>query len=210
MKNILMVGAHFDDVDLACGGTAAKLVALGMRVYKLTLTDNVTQFHQKEIYVDFDSSQAASNKLCKLLGITEINDFPHEACNHLSYSKELMQRIEKIIIDLQIDTVFTHFPEDMNTDHVEASKLCLTAARHCDNILYYQSNAYLTMSPFSPNYFVDITEFVDLKRKGLEFYPPEHNRFGRLFSTNFDRERTYGFLCNREYCEGFVLLKKVD
>ena len=55
MENILIVGAHFDDAELGAGGTAAKLVKQGKKVYKLTLTDNVTLFKQKNINVDFDS-----------------------------------------------------------------------------------------------------------------------------------------------------------
>ena len=44
MKNILIVGAHYDDSELGVGGTAAKLVGEGKNVYKLTLTNNKTDF----------------------------------------------------------------------------------------------------------------------------------------------------------------------
>ena len=37
MERILMVGAHFDDVELGAGGTATKLAEQGKKVYKLTL-----------------------------------------------------------------------------------------------------------------------------------------------------------------------------
>ena len=40
MKRILIIGAHYDDAELGAGGTAAKLVAEGCQVYKVTLTDN--------------------------------------------------------------------------------------------------------------------------------------------------------------------------
>ena len=40
MDKILIVGAHFDDAELGVGGTAAKLVSEGKKVYKLTLTVN--------------------------------------------------------------------------------------------------------------------------------------------------------------------------
>lgn len=42
MNNILIIGAHFDDAELGTGGTAAKLVKMGKKVYELTLTENVT------------------------------------------------------------------------------------------------------------------------------------------------------------------------
>jgi LmbE family N-acetylglucosaminyl deacetylase len=57
MNNVLIIGAHFDDAELGAGGTAAKLVSEGKKVYKLTLTDNATKFTQKNINVDYDSSK---------------------------------------------------------------------------------------------------------------------------------------------------------
>ena len=56
MQNILIVGAHYDDAELGCGGTAAKLAAEGKNVYKLTLTNNVTKFSQMNIHVLYETS----------------------------------------------------------------------------------------------------------------------------------------------------------
>ncbi len=210
MEKVLLIGAHFDDVDLACGGTAAKLVAQGKKVYKLTLTDNVTHFAAKGIEVDYESSSEASRHVCDALGITEIKEFKPLPCNGLSYNTAIMQQVEAIIIKYDIDTVFAHYPEDMNTDHVEASKIALTAARHCPNFLYYQSNAYSTLSPFSPTFFIDISAYIQAKITALSYYPSVHDRFGRLFKTNFEREHVFGFLNGTEYCEGFVPIRIVE
>ena len=138
MKNILIVGAHFDDAELGAGGTAAKLVADGKNVYKLTLTDNETNFVQKGINVDYDSSKKQSAKACEILGVKEITDFLPIECSKLVYNKEIMQRVEKVIYDYDIDTVFIHFGTDMNQDHIAANSICITAARHCNNILEFQ------------------------------------------------------------------------
>ena len=91
MKNIIIIGAHFDDAELGAGGTAAKLVADGKNVYKLTLTDNKTNFTQKNISVDYDSSRCQSARACEVLGIHEITDFQPVECSTLAYSKEIMQ-----------------------------------------------------------------------------------------------------------------------
>ena len=55
IKNVLLIGAHFDDSELGAGGTAAKLAHEGKCVYKVTLTDNVTEFEQRDIKVGFES-----------------------------------------------------------------------------------------------------------------------------------------------------------
>ena len=46
MENILIVGAHYDDTELGAGGTAAKLVRQGKRVYKITLTDRDSIYYK--------------------------------------------------------------------------------------------------------------------------------------------------------------------
>jgi LmbE family N-acetylglucosaminyl deacetylase len=210
MKKILVIGAHFDDAELGAGGTIAKLVQKGKKVYKLTLTDNVTNFAQKSIQVDYDSSKNQSAKASQILSATEITDFIPIGCSMLSYSKDIMQKVEKVIYDYNIDTVFIHFSTDMNQDHVEASKICKTAARHCDNILEYQSNGYVLENAFYPTFFVDISDTVELKRRALQQYSNEHNRYNRLFEMNIERNHTWGYANEIEYAEGFHVVKMLE
>lgn len=210
MKNILIVGAHFDDAELGAGGTAAKLVAEGKNVYKVTLTDNVTHFSQRSINVDYSSSRMQSAQACAVLGITELPFDPPERCSELEYGKTVMQRLEKIIFTYDIDTVFLHFSEDMNRDHVEANKICLTAARHCANILEYQSNGYILDNAFYPTFFINISDYIQRKREALMKYGSEHNRMDRLFSTILERNHIWGYSNEVEYAEGFRIVKMID
>lgn len=207
MNNILMVGAHFDDVELGAGGTAAKLASEGKNVYKLTLTDNVTNFDAMNINVEYESSKKQSAEACKILGIKEITDFEPIRCTELEYTKEVMQRIEKYVFDLNIDTIFMHFNADMNMDHVAASRICLTAGRHCKNILQFQSNGYVLENVFYPTFFVDISDFVEKKETALAAYGEEHNRFNSLFQVAIDRNRVWGYPNKVQYAEGFNIIK---
>ena len=206
MQNVLIIGAHYDDAELGAGGTAAKLAAEGKNVYKLTLTNNETAFTQMNIYVSAADSKAQSHKACEALGIREVTDFEAVPCNHLVYSTEVMQRIEKVIYDLKIDTVFMHFAVDVNQDHTAAAQLCLTAARHCANIFQYQSNGYI-INQYEPTFFVDITGTIDKKRKALAQYGSEHDRFNRLFETSIERNHIWGYANKVEYAEGFHVIK---
>lgn len=207
INNALVIGAHFDDAELGAGGTAAKLVADGKNVYKLTLTDNVTKFSQKNIIVDYEASRMQSKKACKVLGVKEIVDFEPVECSTLAYSKEIMQRVEKIIYDYRIDTVFIHFGTDMNQDHIAASTICVTAARHCSNILEFQSNGYILDNVFYPTFFVDISDYIGKKREALACYSTEHDRFNRLFETNIERNHIWGYGNEVQYAEGFRIVK---
>ena len=118
-----------------------------------------------------------------------------------------MRQVEKYILDLDIDTVFLHFKADMNTDHVAASRICLTAARHCKNILQYQSNGYVLENVYYPTFFVDISEFVERKIEALSKYGKEHNRFGSLFEVCINRNRVWGYSNKVMYAEGFDVVK---
>lgn len=207
MKNVLIVGAHFDDAELGAGGTAARLSAMGKKVYKLTLTDNVTKFEAMNINVSFESSRIQSAKACEILGITELTDFKPVECSKLAYNQEIMQKVEKYIYDLNIDTIFMHFNADMNTDHVAASKICLTAGRHCKNIIQFQSNGYVLENVYYPTFFVDISDYIDKKRDALACYGSEHNRFDRLFETSIERNHVWGYANKVEYAEGYNVIK---
>lgn len=206
-KNVLVIGAHFDDAELGCGGTMAKLAAAGCNVYKLTLTDNVTNFSQMNISVSFSDSLSDSGKACRELGVSEITQFRFAPCNRLEYSAEFMQQVEAVIFDKQIDTAFLHFYDDANQDHIAASQIGRTAARHCRNVLFYKSNGYITSQPFNPTVFVDISDFYEAKERALFCYEGDHNRFNRLFSVALNRNAEWGYANHVAYAEGFVPLK---
>ena len=210
MENILIVGAHYDDAELGVGGTAAKLSSEGKKVYKLTLTDNVTKSSHLHINVEYETSVKESAAACKTLGVTEITEFKPVACTRLVYSTEMMQAIEDVLYRYNIDTVFMHYLDDLNQDHIEASKLCLTAARHCKNIFYYQSNLYLPPHQFMPTYFVNISSFIEKKKEALFKYTGDHNRNNALFQTNIERNHIWGYSNKIEYAEGFMVQKFVD
>jgi LmbE family N-acetylglucosaminyl deacetylase len=215
IKNALVIGAHFDDAELGAGGTAAKLSSQGIKIYKLTLTDNHVKesvFNQK---TDGEESRKDSLKACEILGIHSLDDEfePSRVCE-LSYKADIMQRVESLILDYNIDTVFIHDDHDVNQDHAESGRISRTAARHCKNILVYQSNMYVMAFPFTPSVFFDITEYVDLKKAALDVYGQEHQRFAKIgdtANTLFDhvimRNKVWGYSTGTTYAEGFHPIK---
>ena len=192
MENILAIGAHFDDVELGVGGTLAKLSNKGANVYKLTLSDNVTNFEQLNIKVAFEECKNQSLKSCKILGLNQIEPEEYIPCNYLDYSTRTMQMVEKIIFDLEIDTVFSHFPSDVQQDHVGASKVAYVASRYCPRLLFYQSNRYVLPTDFYPRFFSDITTFFDRKFEALHCYEGDHDRLSKLFSQTKLQNQIWG------------------
>ena len=211
--NILAIGAHFDDVELGVGGTLAKLASSGSSIYKLTLTNNKTNFLRNNINVSFEDSVRESAAACKILNINELTDFSPVECTYLKYETLLMQKLESIIFDLSITTVFLHFHSDIQQDHVAAAKLGIVASRYCRNVFYYQSNRYLLPADFYPRIFSDITDFIDIKFNALSSYSADHDRFAKLFEQTKLQNEIWGYQMSMssitKYAEAFVPHKMV-
>lgn len=214
MENVLLIGAHYDDIELGCGGTAARLVSEGKNVYKLILTDNFVRESAFNKYTAPETSIQDSKKACDILGIQEIMDFTKVPNCNLTYSTELMQRVETVILKYHIDTVFMHSEYDMNHDHIEAAKICKVAARHVDNLYVYRSNIYVTEKQFDPRIFWDISEFYQKKAEALAAYGIEHQRSmadgeNKLFEDIIYQNKIWGYAIDKLYAEGFEVIKEV-
>ncbi len=214
INKILAIGAHFDDVDLGAGGTLAKWALQGKEIYKLTLTDNVTNYSDKNILVDYESSLIQSREACSVLGITQLENFFVERCTELIYNKRQMQQIESFIHEKNIDTVIAHYYSDVQQDHIGASIISYVAGRYCRNILMYQSNRYILPKDFYPRYFVNISDSIEIKRRALACYKGDHNRFSALFEMTIHENQALGYrtllTSKYHYAEGFHVFKMVE
>ena len=206
MKNILVVGAHYDDADLGAGGTMARFKEEGANVYKITLTDTCVTDDKMGLNIKQSDAKRNSKEACKILGVEEI-EFETQPYGNFQYSQKSMRELERIIDTLNIDTAIYHFSDDYNTDHIAANMLCNTAFRHCKNTLMFQSNPYITEIAFAPNFFIDISKVISKKIDALTCYDKEHDRQGRLFETAIERNKIWGYACHVSYAEGFKLVK---
>lgn len=207
IQNVLVIGAHYDDSELGVGGVMARFLNEGKVVYKITLTDTAVISEDMGLDIKSDRVKENSRQACLALGGVEEIEFSTQPYGQLNYKQEIMQDLEHIIFIKKIDTVFMHFADDYNTDHMAAHKICKTAARHVKNLLMYQSNPYITFEHFCPNFFVDISNVVDKKCAALDCYDTEHDRWGHLFDTNIQRNAIWGYGNHTECVEGFVAIK---
>ena len=209
MERILIIGAHYDDVELGAGGSAAKWIDDGKKVFKITLTDTEVFSEDMKLNITANRAKENSGEAAKVLGIEEI-PFPTAPYGKLAYSQEIMQKLEHLIRVKNIDTCIFHFFFVYQTDHLGANQICKTASRHCKNVLMFQSNPYILTQTFAPTYFVDITKYVDKKREALSKYDSEHNRQGNLFETNIKRNEVWGYGNHVFYAEGFMVIKMLE
>lgn len=200
INNALIIGGHYDDTELGVGGTAARLVAEGKNVYKITLSSCSVI----DLGIDGNRTKECSAEACKILGVKELN-FDGQDYGNVVFGQKVMQDIERIIKKYDIDTVFFHHSEDFQSDHLASHKISKIASRHCNNLFMFQSNPYITH--YAPDFFIDISDYVEKKRQSLGCYDPEQNIQGRLFDVVIQRNEVWGYGNKVKYAEGFEIVK---
>jgi len=125
--SILIVVSHPDDEVLGCGAMAAELAARGHEVRSCILSGQVGARQHRPSVLDLHSDLRESHRI---LGIGEaiLGDFPNIAFNTVPHL-ELVQFIEKAMVQTDADILLTHHPQDLNNDHLHTSIACQAAAR---------------------------------------------------------------------------------
>lgn len=204
--NVLAIGAHHDDIELGAGGTLAKLVKAGHKVYGMTLTNSETHYDIKNIHRTKEQAIRESKKAAEIVGI-EIIEVPEkfQANNgELVYNVQYMRFLETILAEKKIDMLFCHWQYDMNTDHEAASKLSMVAGRRMDKILMYRSNWYQPDKSFNGIIYSDVSDVIDIKKNALMAYEGEvKNRSMEWINSFIENNASAGFAINVKYAEVF-------
>ena len=182
--NYLVVVAHPDDEVLGAGATMYKLSQEGHQVDVCIMSGQVEARNGRpeleKLYDDVESSMS-------VLGVNNVYKagFPNIKFNNVNHL-ELVQFIEKTLVESQADVIFTHHPADTNNDHLHTSLACQAAIR------FFQRNPEIkpikellfmevpsatewsvnkSMNQFNPNVFIEVgEEGVEKKIKALSLY----------------------------------------
>ena len=223
-KKILVVASHPDDEILGCGGTIAKLSRSGNIVKTIILTKGISSrfdSNKNEIIKLQDKLNKSSKAANKVIGVKNLKffDLPDNQFDNNSLLS-LTKVIEKEIKNFKPNIIFTHFINDLNIDHQYTSRAVLTAARpqtknSVDQILFFEINSstdYQINSnglQFMPNYFVDISKTVKLKKKALEIYKSEMKKYphSRSVKAILNKNISIGNSIGLGSCEAFQIAR---
>lgn len=156
---VLAIGAHPDDIELGCGAALLRYREEGHETHAIVLSGGENGVPDA-VRAGASRVQEAQKgaKIMQLNSLTAL-DFPDsklEARHH-----EIKQAIEDICRRLQPDLVFTHNNHDIHSDHRVVHRATLEATRRVPTVLCYENPN--TPPDFRPNFFVDITLYVDYK-----------------------------------------------
>lgn len=206
-KNILAIGAHFDDIELGCGGTVAKHVADGDNVIMLVLTNSAYYNYDGTPIRTVEVAKREGELAAKILGVNKLIAIGLET-KTLQYGFELIEIINKIIDEEQIDTIYTHWDKDVHQDHSAIGKATFNAGRHVKNILMYRSNWYHTSTEFRGNYYSDISNFMDIKIASVKAHENEYTKFGQGWVDFFiNEDSNAGKKIGVDFAETFEIIK---
>lgn len=181
--NILFVVAHPDDEVLGAGATIHKLISEGNRVAVATMVSQAEARAQLSPTLQSDQARAHA-----ILGIEKAfsGAFPNIRMNTVAHL-ELVQFIERAILEWGAESIFTHHPSDTNNDHVMTSVAAQAASRlfqRREGVPRLRQFAYMEVpsstewsfdvpaSRFSPNLFVEIgKDGLGVKFRAMEAYP---------------------------------------
>ena len=217
--NILDIGAHPDDLEIACAGTLAKCVKRGDKV----IVCHVSNGNLGHVIIPPDELAIMRKNEAKKAGFLagiEVICADFTDLNIFDNNKESRDRIVDVIKYANPDVIITHNPDDYMPDHTAVSRLVFDAAftATLPNYKSKEPNA-AKMVPiyymdtlagvnFVPTEFVDITEEIDLKLEMLNCHESQivwmrdhdHIDFPDMVKTC---SRYRGYQCGAEYAEGF-------
>ena len=205
--NILAIGAHFDDIELGCGGSLVKHVKNKDKVCMYVVTDSEYEFYDGTIMRTKDVALKEGQNAARILGVDNL------ICEglktkELRYSVDLIEKIDKVIDDLNIDLVYTHWIHDVHQDHFAVGRATLNGARHVPRILMYRSNWYATNAHFNSNFFVDISPYIETKIEAIKAHKTEYQKFGEKWIVFVKHQnRNSGIEMEVEYAEAFEAIK---
>jgi LmbE family N-acetylglucosaminyl deacetylase len=205
--NVLAIGAHYDDIELGAGGTIAKHISNGDNVTLVVVTDSSYSGFDNKVLRTKEQAHQEGAAAAKILGANRPICLEYET-KRVVYGADLIEDLNKIIVDNKIEIIYTHWIHDVHQDHSAIGKATLNAARHVPRILMYRSNWYITSHQFIENFFVDITPHISKKIKSIEAHKSECEKRGEKWM-KFVLQQNYntGIKMGLDYAEGFEVVK---
>lgn len=183
---VLIIAPHMDDEVLGCGGTIAKHVNQGHTVSVCVVANRAYghKYDDELIAVEKQAVKAAK----EILGYKRLIflDLPDEQLD--SKLIEVIVPLEALLLEIKPDIVYVNHRGDVNQDHQAVFKAAMVACRpisahQVHKILAYEIPSSTDQSPpfeevtFIPNYYVDITPFLEKKIQALSCYQREARLF---------------------------------
>jgi LmbE family N-acetylglucosaminyl deacetylase len=200
-KNVLIHGAHPDDIELGCGALLHNIIKQ-TDVLCVTLSDNQKNPDLKNVKDEHYESMAVlgvpREKI--ILGPFTTRVFPESRQDILEYFLKLRREFHP-------DLVFIHAKQDIHQDHLTMTDEALRAFR---GITVLGFDVVRSSYGFFPHFLMEVSEEdVNKKIEALACYETYRDRY--YFNSELTRSIMvrHGALAERPFAEGFDILRIV-
>jgi LmbE family N-acetylglucosaminyl deacetylase len=199
---VLAIGAHPDDIEIAAGGTLAKMRDAGYQISALVLTQGEKGGNAKN-----RQNEAVSG--AEFLGLADIQVLDCTDTRLMTDAVDVTNAIEAMIKQYQPDIIFTHSSHDLHQDHQLVYESTLRAARDTrTTILCYESPS--VTQDFRPSYFVEVGDYVDIKIQAVREHRDQSKK--SYMKTDLIRGKLAfrGGQAKVDYAEGFEVVRMIS
>ncbi|HKU46619.1 MAG TPA: PIG-L family deacetylase [Burkholderiales bacterium] len=194
-RTVVAIGAHADDVELAVGGTMARLRRAGTRVVMVVLSlPGDAKVRRRE------AEKAAGILGCELRIL--MDDGKRRIEDLKSY--ELVAMIDREVKELQPAAMLTHGPSEFHRDHVLVHEACVSSQRlsYFDFLTYQPNFCRPVPVAFHPKAYVDISDTIETKMRAIEAHQSQFKCRGLGTDMYRDIARMNGRMVGVQYAEG--------
>ena len=166
MSKILALAPHPDDIEIGCGGTMAAHAMRGDEVHLFVAT-------QGDVGGDAEVRRAEQEASAKILGISKVHWGVFSDTCLPQQAMALMEMLEKIVQEVQPNTVYVNHRDDTHQDHRVLAQVTNSVTRYVPNVLAYETPSSIG---FDPTVFIDIDHTMEKKLKALETHASQLER----------------------------------
>lgn len=214
-KKVIAIGAHFDDIEINCGGTLSKFIAEGSDVLAVVVGDGDYGHHDGAQLRSGVAARTEGEEAMQILGIPADKlislSYPEK---RITYDEKLIGAIEKVIEDFSPDLIITHWLHDSHQDHVAVSNAVISAARNYYSIWMWEPvfpSGRITTVPYAPQLYVDISAQHQQKTQSIRTHQSQVVKFygrGVKWLEGIEaRAHFRGYECGSESAETFYVFR---
>jgi len=181
--SVLVLAPHADDEVLGVGATIAKRKSQGKHVTVAVLTGHGVEKHPIWPKTAWETTRQECRDACNFLGVDELlfEELPAACLDHTP-TWQVNSAVHKIIDKVKPDELFLPFPNDLHKDHGAIAYGASVAVRpylelgnQVSKVMYYETLTETHLAPpfetaFQPNYFIDVSDYIDKKLSAFAKY----------------------------------------
>jgi len=125
-KSALAIFAHPDDIEFVAAGTLLQLGLRGWALHYLNLCSGNGGSVQMDALTTAETRLKEAQEAARFLGASFYPPIANDL--ELFYGPEMLKKVAAIVRETRPSIVLTHSPQDYMEDHMNASRLAVTAA----------------------------------------------------------------------------------